>query len=223
MSENEFVIFQKYSDQASALELEALLKEEHIEYRLEENSSYFSPTFVNSNLEKEFAVKLKKEDFERAEQLVEKTILEQINSIQSDYYLFEYTDDELIEIVKNKYEWNKFDFLLAQKILKERGKQVSAEELNAFKDEHISTLAEPAKSSTLWIIIGYGFSLLGGLFGIAIGWHLFNYKKTLPTGDVVYVHSESDKKHGFFIFIIGIAVFTFAILFRLLMLFVIEP
>src|SRR6187431_1405769 len=104
MSENEFVIFQKYSDQASALELEALLKEEHIEYRLEENSSYFSPTFVNSNLEKEFAVKLKKEDFERAEQLVEKTILEQINSIQSDYYLFEYTDDELIEIVKNKYE-----------------------------------------------------------------------------------------------------------------------
>ena len=115
MSENEFVVFQKYNDQGSALELEALLKEEHIESRLEESSSYFSPTFVNSNLEKEFAVFLKKKDFERAEKLVDKTILEQINSMQPDYYLFEYTDDELIEIIKNKYEWNKFDFLLAQK------------------------------------------------------------------------------------------------------------
>jgi len=222
MSENEFVFFQKFNHRASALELEFLLKEEHIEYMLEENSSYFSPTFMNSNLEKEFAVKLKKVDFDRAENFIEKTILEQINSIQPDYYLFKYSDDELIEIIKNKYEWNKFDFLLAQKILKERGKDFSSEELNAFKDEYVSILAAPEKSNTVWIIVGYICAFLGGFLGIAIGWHLFRYKKTLPTGDVVNVYSESDRKHGVRILIIGIVVSVLSLISRLLMLFIIE-
>lgn len=217
MPANEFVVFQKFNDKASALELEVLLKEEDIEYVLEESAAYFSPTFVDSNLGREFSVKLKKSDFERVENLIEKTVSEQINSIQSDYYLFEYTDDELIEIIRNKYEWNKFDFLLAQRILKERGKDFSSEELNAFKEEYVSILAAPEKSNTIWIIVGYVCAFLGGFLGIAIGWHLFKYKKILPTGDVVQVYSESDRKHGVIILIIGIVVSVLSLIFRLLM------
>lgn len=219
MSTGEFVIFQKYNDQTSALELEALLKEQHVECILEESAAYFSPTFVTNDLEKEFTIKLKKTDFERVEKLIEKSLLKQINSLKSDYHLFDYKDDELMEIIKYRYEWNQFDFILAQKILKERGKQLSPEELEIYKDNHLSILAAPEKSDKAWIVTGYVFAFLGGVLGILIGLLLYSYKKTLPTGDVVYVYSKSDRKHGVRIFIIGSAVFCLLILSRIIDLF----
>lgn len=204
------------------MEVGVLLKENNIDYLIEESPARFNPAFVDNGLEKEFTVKIKKEDFAKAEKIQEKIILDQLDHVDSDYYLFNFSDQELMEILTNRYEWGQFDFLLAQKLLKERGTQVSAEELETLKDEHLSVLAAPEESEKGWIMAGYISVLFGGLIGIVIGWFLYKTKKMLPNGDIIYSYSETDRKHGFIIFSIGIVVFTLGILYRLFTVFVLE-
>jgi len=70
--EPEFITFQKFTDAALADELIELLDRNTIPYRMEEESSGFDPSLVMSNAAVDYAVKIKSEDFEKLNQLLEK-------------------------------------------------------------------------------------------------------------------------------------------------------
>jgi len=203
MSTVEFITFQKYNDKAYAFELGVILKENNIEYIIEESPLRFTPTLVANELEKEFTIKIKKDDFLKAEKIQEDIILKQLDSIDEEYYLLHFTDEELIEIVTKRYEWGQFDFLLAQKLLKDRGKEINPEVVELLKKQRLEEMLKPEQSESAWIIAGYIFATLGGLIGLFIGLHLYTHKKTLPNGDVVKAYSESDRKHGIIIVFVG--------------------
>ncbi len=208
MSTEQFVTFQKFNDKELALELAAFLKENTIEYLLEDTSTPFDATWANNEFEKEFRIKLKKEDFEKADSFLQNITLGQIETVDKDYYLFDFTDDELMEIITKRDEWSQFDFLLAQKLLKERGKEIKPEVVELLKSQRIAALGKPEESQKTWIYLGYGMAFLGGLLGLFTGWHLLTHKKILPNGDKVYAYSESDRKHGLRITVIGAIFFV---------------
>ena len=216
MSLEEFVTFQKYDDLAAAMELGLVLKENNVEYIMEDTSSSFDPSFSNSELIKEFRIKLKKKDFEKADIILQQIFKADIDSIDKDYYLFNFTDEELLEIIIKRDEWGQFDFLLAQKLLRERGKEIKPEEMESLRIDRMDELAKPEESQKTWISLGYVFAFLGGAIGMFIGWHLSRYKKTLPNGERVYAYSPSDRNHGAKIFIIGIICFVVGMALRLL-------
>jgi len=132
------------------------------------------------------------------------------------HYLFEFTNEELYEILEKPDEWNYIDYKLAQKILKERGKDINENLLASLKEERVTELSKPERRYSFWIIVGYISSLLGGLLGLAIGWILWTMKKTLPNGERIYVYSESDRRHGKIMFMIGIIIFPIACLIAIL-------
>jgi hypothetical protein len=216
MSLEQFVTFQKYNDLAAAMELALLLKENNIEYIMEDTSSSFDPSFANSELIKEFRIKLKQEDFEKADTFLQQIFKTEIDSVDKDYYLFSFTDEELLEIIIKRDEWGQFDFLLAQKLLKEHGNEVKPEEIESLRLDRIEELAKPEANQKAWISFGYILSFLGGALGIFIGWHLMRYKKTLPNGERVYAYSPADRNHGGKILIIGIICFLIVSTLRLL-------
>ena len=212
----QFVTFQKFNYRAAALELEVLLKENNIEYVLEDTSSDADAvTFVNNELSKEFRIKLRKQDFAKADSLLQKIYSDQIDTVAPDYYLFDFTDGELMEIIIKRDEWGRFDFLLAQKLLKERGKEIKPEVVELIQKQRIQELARPEDSYKIWVYAGYIMAFLGGLMGILIGWHLWTHKKTLPNGDMVYGHSSSDRRHGIRIAIIGVVSFVIWVTIRI--------
>lgn len=206
MAEEQYLTFQKFNDQGLATELADLLKENNVDF-IVDDSTGFDPTFSNSEASKEFRVKLKKENFEKANTLLLQISMKQLENVDKDYYLFDFTDEELIEIVTKPDEWGQFDYLLAQRLLKERGKEIKPELADTLRKQRLQELAKPEESQKSWIYAGYAFALLGGLIGIFIGWHLMTHKKTLPNGDRVYGHSVSDRKHGNRIFLLGIVFF----------------
>lgn len=110
----------------------------------------------------------------------------------------------MLDVIIKSDEWNKFDVQLAQKILVKKGKRLSNSEIEEIKRQRILDLAKPEKKQSEWIFVGYISSLLGGLLGIFIGWHLLTFKKTLPNGDRVFNYSNEDRKHGNQILILGI-------------------
>jgi hypothetical protein len=214
MEDTLFLTFQRFNDEALANDLIQVLKQNKIRY-LVDTTGNFDPTFSNSESNKEFKIKLLQEDFERVNDLLLKIISEEIESVSSDYYLFEFSDEELIDIIIKADEWNRFDYLLAQKILKERGKEIHPDLVRGLRKQRISELAKPEQSSRAWLYSGYILAVMGGIIALIIGWHLMTNKKTLPTGDRVYGFTASDRTHGTRIFWLGLFFLAFWFIFKM--------
>lgn len=209
----EFITFEKFNDQNSAKELGNLFSEQNVEYLLVDNSLSFDPSFANNGFGKEYCIKIKKNDFEKANKIVLDKAEKEIEEIDSDYYLLSFSDDELIDVVSKSDEWNKFDVSLAIKLLKERGKEITPEKI---KKQRIQELSKPEENQKGYIILGYILAFLGGILGFFIGWHLLTYKKTLPDGNRVYAYSKNDRKEGNRILMIGGVFFIFWLTIKIL-------
>lgn len=101
--------------------------------------------------------------------------------------MFNFREDELKDIISKPDEWGHFDFQLAQKILKDKGKGLDKQEIELLKFRRFNELAEPESTNYAWIVFAYLFSLvagfftiLGGFVGIFMGWAFMYLKKTLP-------------------------------------------
>lgn len=212
----EFITFQKFNDQNSAIELGDFFKEKKLDYLLEDNSLSFDPTFANNGFGKEFCIMLKKSDFEKGNAFLNEKAENEIVEIDNDYYLLSFTDKELFELIAASDEWSPFDVSLAERLLKERGKEVTLEEIENIKKNRIVELSQPEGSQRTYIIIGYITAFLGGFLGIFIGWHLLTFKKTLPNGNRIYAYSDNDRKQGNRILIIGGIFLVIWLLYRFL-------
>jgi len=213
--EPDFITYQRFNDIALANNLADILQRHNIIYTIEEESLTFNPTFVlNNELSNEYAVKIKSDDFEQVNQLLVEEETTNIDEVEADYYLFKFTNDELIDLLTKADEWSAFDYLLAQKILTERGIAINDKYLAELKEKRIEELKEPETPQTTWIVVGYMAAFLGGILGIFIGWHLLSSKKTLPNGEKVYDYNEHDRKQGRNIFYLSIIIFAIAVVIK---------
>lgn len=202
-----FLTFRKYQDPALAEEIAGLLRESLIECEIETNDHFFNPSFVNDPISQAMTdLKLHPEDFIKADKVLADYYKTQLDSVDKDYYLFGFSDQELDEIIARPDEWGPFDYQLAQKILRDRGQELTPERVELMKERRIADLKEPEQAGTAWIYLGYLSAIFGGAIGIVIGALLINFKKTLPNGERVYAYREADRRQGKFI--IGISVLS---------------
>lgn len=200
----DFVTFKRFNDKAAALALAETFRENGIVYGLEDVSENFDVSFANNEINKDFRIKLKPADFERADNLLLQLAEKDLENIDPGYYIFDFSDEELKEIVEKQDEWSSLDFLLAKKILKERGIEVNVGQIQMLKEKRLEALAEPEESPKVLIVAGYILAVVGGLIAIIIGAYLRTHKKTLPNGERVFGYAASDRAHGERILIIGI-------------------
>ena len=66
----DFVTFQRFNDRTAALALAETFRENGIECGLEDVSENFDVSFANNEINKDFRIKLKPVDFERADTLL---------------------------------------------------------------------------------------------------------------------------------------------------------
>ena len=161
-----------------------------------------------------FRVKIDRSDFVQAEEALEKDI-EHDKEIPADHYLLDFTDQELVDVVLKEDEWSTYDRHLARVILADKGKPISKELIASIRQQRIDDLRQPAPAQTGFIVLGYLSNVLGGLLGVAIGYHLNTSKKTLPNGDQVYAFQEKDRRHGKRMFFLGLAIFIPLVIIRI--------
>jgi len=210
LQENQLQTYSKFEEKDTAIKLADFFKANDIEYMIEDVEVAFDPIFSSNKLNNEFRIKIKQQDFEKADQLIAAApipVLPITDSKENEYYLYSFTDEELLDLVAKRDEWSKHDFTRALSILKERGKELSAEDIAAMKIQRIEDLSQPENHHTLWIYVGYLSALAGGFFGILIGWHLMSAKKKLPNGDQLPAFSASGRKHGLIMLLLGLICF----------------
>ncbi|RFZ92500.1 hypothetical protein D0C36_13820 [Mucilaginibacter conchicola] len=211
-----FITYRKFNDPALAGQLAETLSQHKIDYLVEQDKLSFNPTFYNDAAETEYLVKLKPADFERVNTLLNDIEADQLNDVDPDHYLFKFSNEELTDLIAKRDEWSSYDYLLAKKILKDRGVELDEERLSQMEEQRINELKTTEKPQTFWIVIGYFFALLGGIIGIFIGWHLSTYKRTLPNGERVFVYREADRKQGLIIFYLGITLIILSLILRMI-------
>ena len=223
----EKVIFRKSINKSIIEEVASILERENIDFQLIDNEKYFDATFVTDPSKIEYQLLIQKEDFENAETLITKYYSENL-IIPEDYYLKEFSDEELIEIIYKKDEWNEFDYEVAKSILKDRGIVISEtdiERINSERLEKLKTNYEKPNEVKNLIILGYIFSVIGFFASFVMTFCLFisygvslvilKLKKQLPNGERVYYFNEKDRKHGRRIFVLSLIFTVFWFIFFL--------
>ena len=153
-------------------------------------------------------------DLEKVDNLLLESMKYEIEDVNEDYYLFQFSNEELFDLIRKRDEWSQFDVLLAKKILQSKNIEFSLEQENKIKQERISELAEAKKAHIAYIVAGYIFCFFGGFIGLMIGSHLLISKKTLPNGNKVHEFDSESRKQGKFILILGLLGSTIAIILK---------
>lgn len=210
MNNGDFVIFHTAFSIEEAKEICSILKKENIETIIKDNSLSFDPSFANNNLDNNyFALKIKKNDFEKANKILEDIAKNNINNIDDNHYLFSFSDKELIDILKKSDEWSKEDFFMAKEILNRRGKNISEKYIAKLKKERIKKIRSGQKISkvtiiTVFLCAIFPFNLFFFLISIFSGLLFWKYKKTDFEGKKYYAYNLRSRKLGFYIFITSV-------------------
>lgn len=191
-----FLTFKKFNDVELAKEIANHLEQNHIEFLLEDNQKNFDPSFANNTFDPNICIKIRSEDFIKANEVLDEYYRQSLNDVEKDYYLFGFTDEELFEIISKPDEWGPFDYQLAKKILSDRGKNFNSDEVERLKEQRLNELKKPESSTRFWIYFGYFSAVFGGVLGLIIGSSLVYLKKTLPNGQRVNMYGEKDRKNG---------------------------
>jgi hypothetical protein len=214
-----FLTFQQFNDPALAENLVDLLIGNEIAYEVEEEILAINPlTAINNELAKVYRVRINADDFTWVNQLLKERDDQYINDVEKDCYLFDFTNDELTEILEKEDERSSFDHELAKKILTDRGVDVNIVMLTAISEARLGELRQPDEQQTTWRYLGFFFAVIGGVLGIFIGWHLWAHKKTLPNGETMYAYTESDRKQGKIILYLAIFSLLLSIILRFTLL-----
>ena len=193
---NEFVLFQSFFTEDEAASVIEPLKENGIDYQLERSKELLDRAFIGDNLEKKVFLKIKSSDFSKANEILNARILQNITALEKDYYLFSFTNDELVEILRRPDEWSRQDFLIARKILGERGQYINEEMIKELRSKRINELSREESEPTLTIIAGYILALFLSLVGLFFGLAFLTAKKNIPNGKKVFTYSRNTRKHG---------------------------
>ncbi|MEM6361641.1 MAG: hypothetical protein AAF731_16225 [Bacteroidota bacterium] len=130
----------------SAEELEevlSLLQSKSVEFKVEkQNKKDLDPSFAVKELVSEYVIHVS--DFERANDILDVHLKNQLfTQIPNDYYLLNFSNEELLDIVLKSDEWSKEDYNLAQVLLSKRGYDLSKDALVRMKEKGLEELRQP--------------------------------------------------------------------------------
>ncbi len=181
-----------------------LLEKSNIFMKIEKEQLLEDSVFAGNTLLNQICIKVKPENLETAQNLLNELEEVNIDKLEPDYYLFDFSDEELIDILQKPDEWSMNDLHWAQEILIQRGKEPEKSQIEKWKKNRLEFLATPDLITPRHVKSAYFFCILGGIIGIMMGRHINSYKKTLPNGQKVYNYNPESRKKGKGIAIFGI-------------------
>lgn len=204
-----FVTAHSFSDPEEAEIAAEVLKANEISFYIEEDKLSFDASFSYKTDPYSVHLKVKEEQLEKALGLLD-------NAARKDgaettdvtlASLFEsYTNDELMEVIAHRDEWKEEEVQLAVTVLEKRGITLSESEKERMWRQRIAEIRKPQKGSTGWIIFGFVLALMGGLFGIMLGFAYCTLKGKDPEGNSYFIYDDGTRTLGLLMTLLGILV-----------------
>ena len=159
-----FRTFQQFSDPGLASAIAEKLEAQQIECMVEKVTPLLEPSFFRNTVEQTIHLKVRSADLDDAHKALEEYYRHQLQDVDPAYYLFSFSDIELLDIVAKPDEWGHFDYVLARALLADRGLEIPDETIEQMKQQRLRQLdREIQTDSTTDGLIAFG-TLLDGFF-----------------------------------------------------------
>lgn len=204
-------LYKLYYNREQAEAVGAVLGEAGIAYEIITTRKPFDPSYAFNNVDPDVNLMLRAEDFSTANEVLKAYYASQAETVDQQYYLFQFTDNELLDIIRKQDEWGAFDVVLAKRILNDRGIPITEEADAISNSVRIKELAQPERAPLWMLVAGYLLAFVGGFGGFVMG-RLLSASKVLPNGQRVSVYTRLAYAHGRVIMVIGGVLFTIYVL-----------
>jgi hypothetical protein len=192
-----------------------------IAYEIESPPQLLDRNFIGEQPMPEHYIKIRPSDFTKANEIVEEFYKNIAVTVGKDYYLYDFSDDQILDVANHKNEWGDLNYYVALEILTKRGISYDKQLTNALEEEAAAIAPHPAKPFYLvliYILLAVSFILpypYLSIAGLIVGSFLYGASKTLKNGTRIPYYDANSRKNG--IIIIAIAVLSIVwFLFRLL-------
>ena len=209
-----FIRYRTYRTIEEAEAIAAFLNENFIKTTIEKNDTALGDFIIGSTIDNKVELKIAADDFKTADELLLAMAEESIDELDDDYYLFSFSDWELIEIISKPDEWSELDFVFAKQILNRRGVEFSPKEIEKLKKKRLEEISSEDKSGATWIIAGIILLIIYliklkpflGALSILSNAVLWRAKKILPDGRKVPLYDKKTSRIAMILFYLSLAI-----------------
>ena len=207
---NEFATYQQFFSAEEAEGVIAILKAHDIPYSFKQNKPRFDKLIIGENLNEQWDLSIPQHEFSRVNDLLLANTTVNLDELEKDHYLFAFSHEELQNIIQNPDEWGRHDYLVAVELLKQRGENVSKEQLQEFREKKMEVLAKPPKKVPLfWLIAAYALPVLALLL-IWTPVYYDSFNDTATSGILlVYIGSYVIVYGGVIAILVGLSLWQF--------------
>ena len=197
-----FLTYSKFYTKEEAEEFAALLDTNNIVFDAERLRAPLDNIYLGEDSEPQYIVKVMQQDFGKVESLVKREMEKQVDHLTPDYYLFQFSNEELLEVLQKSEDWNHLDQTLAKRLLQQRNvKTDGLAVLSVFNEEEING---KERISTTTLVITYLLAVVFAITGMLIGALLITARRTMKDGSKMPLYDNWTVNQGWIVFNIGL-------------------
>lgn len=204
-----FVTFRTLYSEEAANQLAQFFEQHQVPCKVGADMRKRDHIFMGGIMDFEYYVQIEPDDFDKANQLLDQEAERELNDVPDDYYLYDFTMEELKGIRNDRSQWSNLDYVLAGKLLQEKQSAPPAPTPAA----PASTVIREPRSHTLLeiILLGLGYALLFfyPLIPVIGGLLIARTKKPVAGGKTQYEFSEPSRVLGYVLSACGLLFFLY--------------
>jgi len=209
--EDKFEFYRNFQYEEDAQPFIELLKENEIPYEFNGSETLITEAIVGSPNYPRFVIKILRSHFSKVNSIIENEVLKNAADFH-EHYLNDFTDHELLTVLRKSDESSIEDITIAKELLKRRGIPIAPAALVEMKQERLHELQKGKDEKLGWMLLFFAFSigvsiLLSPYFIIGIiglSWHYWKDKSTDIDGNKFSTYDEKTRKNGIRLGIISV-------------------
>jgi hypothetical protein len=209
-----FETYQTFMSLEQAMEVVELLKEARIPYSLEKPVQLVDSVFTGAMLLPAAVLRIPGNYFSQLNELLENNASNNIASgvYDASHYLYDFSDEELIDVITQVEEWHPNDIILAKIILKNRGINITDSDISQRRKRHLTDLRKPKKGKPVLMIITFAACFIGAfmftwlILALSLGMGYYYWKDTTidPEGKKFWTFDTETRYIGILMMVLSV-------------------
>ena len=194
-----------YSDEIEAARAGEILEEHGIPCIIQHEHETFNPAFTLKSSFNSIHLLVASTMAQRAREILGNSGSSHDPEPTTEALLADFSHKELREVVTKSDEWNEETVQTAERMLRERGIEITDVEKAEMEYQRINEIRKPRTGDPVWMTFAFLSILAGGIPGILIGMGYRYLKDRDPEGRRYYIYDDHTRWWGGLIMIAGIA------------------
>lgn len=208
----DFLTYSKFHTKEEAEEFVTLLDRNNIIFDIEQTTRTLDNVYIGEDPDPRFLVKVLPEQFDQVDKLMEAKTKDELDQVNPSYYLFNFSINELKDVLSNPEEWNYFDQALAKKLLEERGEEEMS--LPEPVTVHEMDTIKPSKLAPGWLVAVYLMIPLMPFLSVIASIMLLYANRPKKDGTKQYFYDGQTRGHALIILVLSVLYSLYLIFIR---------